>query len=250
MSGHSHWATIKRKKGAADAKRGKLWSKLSKKVIVAARVGGGDPDMNPRLRLAIDKAKGANMPKDTIDKAIKKGTGEIGGATYEEVTYEGYGPGGVALMAQALTDNRNRTGPELKKIFERSGGNLSTTNSVAWMFVRKGELVVSDTDAGEDLLMEAALDAGAEDIQHEGDIFTITTDPEAYEAVKKALEDKGIAIQNSELAMIPSSTVVLDAEGGRKVLKLMEALDDHDDVQEVYANFDIPADVLNEITKE
>lgn len=250
MSGHSHWSTIKRKKGAADAKRGKLWSKLSKNLIAAARAGGGDPDMNARLRLAVDKAKGANMPKDTIEKAIKKGTGELGSETYEEFMYEGYGPSGVAVMAAILTDNRNRTAPEIKKIFERAGGNMSTTNSVAWMFERKGMLVVAEKDATEDMLMEIALEAGAEDINKENDEFTVTTDPDNYEAVKAVLQEKGIALQNAEISMIPSNTIALDAESGRKVLRLLEALDDHEDVQEVYANFDISDDVMTEIAAQ
>lgn len=247
MSGHSHWSSIKHKKAAVDTKRGKLWSKLSKNIIVAARGGGGDADMNPRLRLAIDKAKGANMPKDTIEKAVKKGTGELGGISYEEITYEGYGPSGVAIMTQVLTDNRNRTAPEIKKLFERSGGNMGTTNSVAWMFSLKGLFVIADKEVTEDALMEIALEAGAEDIQHEGEFFTVTTDPNAYDAVKAALAEGEIPVQNGELSMIPSTTVTLDAENGKRVLRLMEALDDHDDVQNVYANFDISDDVMAEI---
>jgi YebC/PmpR family DNA-binding regulatory protein len=249
MSGHSHWATIKHKKASLDSRRGRLWSKLSKNVIATARAGGGNPDMNPRLRLAIDKAKAANMPKDTIEKAIKKGTGELEGVSYEEIMYEGYGPNGVAIMAQILTDNRNRTAPEVKKLFERCGGSLSTTNSVAWMFSRKGLFVVSDRNVDEEKLMELVLDAGADDIQHEGELFTITTDPNEYEKVKKALEQANISVQSSELAMIPATTVTLNAEVGKRVLRLMEELDDHDDVQNVYANFDIPQEVMTQIEK-
>ncbi len=245
MAGHSHWARIKHKKGVTDARRGRLWSKLARIIIVAARSGGGDPDQNLKLRYAIDKAKEANMPKDTIENAVKKGTGELGGVTYEEVTYEGYGPGGVAMMCDALTDNRNRTGPELKKIFERSGGNLGTTNCVAWVFASKGVIVVSAQKVTEDQIVEVALESGAEDYKRDGDSWEITCEPAAFDKVKKALSGAGIEVESSELTKIPSNTIALDTEKGRRVLTLMETLEEHEDVQNVYTNFDIPEELMD-----
>jgi len=245
MAGHSHWAGIKHKKAANDAKRGKVWSKLARVIIVAARSGGGDPAQNLSLRYAVEKAKAANMPKDTIEKAIKKGCGETGGANYEEVLYEGYGPSGVAVMVQALTDNRNRTGPELKKIFERSGGSLGTSGCVNWMFDKKGLITVSTSTAQEDDLMELALGAGADDMQAAGDVFEITCDPLSFDALKQALDEKEIPTEVAEIAMVPQNTVaVSDADTARKIINLMDAFDDHEDVQNAFANFDIPDDIV------
>ena len=246
MAGHSHWAKIKRAKASNDAKRGRVWSKLARKIIVAARVGGGKPDENLQLRYAIDEAKAENMPNDTIDRAIKKGTGELGGEAYEPVTYEGYGPGGVAFLIDCLTDNRNRTAPEMRKIFERSGGQLGATNCVAWMFEHKGSLVVSADRIDEDALVEIAVEAGADDVQADGDVYEVVCSPAAFSAVKQALADQNVETESAELAMLPRNTVQVDAEGARKVLALMEAFEDHDDVQNVYANFDIPDEVMAE----
>jgi len=249
MAGHSHWARIKHKKKVTDARRGKLWSKLSRDLIVAARVGGGDPSMNPRLRLAIEKARSANMPKDTIEKAIKKGTGELEGESYEEILYEGYGPSGVAVMCQVLTDNRNRTSAEIKKLFERCGGNLGATNCVAWMFKPKGIITVNQDDADEERLMELAVETGADDVRRQGNVFEILCEPAVFAQLRAALEASEIPIESADLSMIPTSTVTLDAETGRRVLRLMEELDEHDDVQNVYSNFDIPEDIVAELTE-
>jgi YebC/PmpR family DNA-binding regulatory protein len=248
MSGHSHWAGIKYKKAANDAKRGKLWSKISRMIIVAAKNGGGDPEANLALRYAIDKAKAANMPKDTIEKAIKKGTGELGGVHYEEVLYEGYAPGGIAVMVEGLTDNRNRTGPEIKKIFEKRGGSLGASGCVSWMFSKKGLITVDAKAIGEDDLLEIALSAGAEDLQNTGQLYEITCQPSAFESLKKALEAQKIPLSSAEIAMVPQSNVkVADEETARKILNLMEDFEDHDDVQNVYANFDIPDTILARI---
>lgn len=248
MAGHSHWAGIKHKKAANDAKRGKLWSKIARVIIVAAKAGGGDPTQNLSLRYAIDKAKDANMPKDTIEKAIKKGTGELGAINYEEVLYEGYASGGVAVMVDALTDNRNRTAPEIKKIFERRGGSLGTSGCVNYMFSKKGLITVSTDAADEDTLMEVALGAGADDMENVGEIYEITSQPEAYDELKKAIEDAGIAIESAELSMMPQNTVeVADVDAAKKILALMEDFEDHDDVQNVYSNFDIPDEVMAQI---
>ncbi len=246
MAGHSHWAGIKHKKALIDAKRGKLWSKLAKAIIVAAR-SGGDPDMNIRLRTAIDAAKAVSLPKENIQRAIKRGTGEIEGAAYEEMNYEGYGPGGVAIICQILTDNRNRTAPEIRKIFEMSDGKLGGAGCVAWMFDTKGFFVVPADKTDEDSLMEIALEAGADDVKHYGDKFEITCSPEAYREVSSALTKAGIEPESSEITRIPRDTVDLDADMARKVLKLMERLDDHDDVQSVSSNFNIPDEVMAEI---
>jgi YebC/PmpR family DNA-binding regulatory protein len=247
MSGHSHWAGIKHKKAAIDAKRGKIWSKLARVLIVAAKGGGGDPSQNLALRYAIDKAKAANMPKDTIEKAIKKGTGGAGAVSFEEILYEGYAPGGVAMMVEVLTDNRHRTAPEIKRLFERYGGSLGTGGCVNWMFSKKGLITVRTCDANEEELMDTALSAGADDMQTAGDIFEITCQPSAYEKLKQALKDKNITMQVSEISMVPQSTVpVNDVEAARKILTMMEAFEDHDDVQNVYANFDIPEQIVKE----
>jgi YebC/PmpR family DNA-binding regulatory protein len=246
MSGHSHWATIRRAKAANDAKRGRLWSKLAKRIIVAAKAGGGNPEENLSLRYSIDDAKGANMPNDTIRKAIMKGTGELGAESYEEVVYEGYGAGGVAFLVECLTDNRNRTAPEMRRAFEKGGGQLGSSNCVAWMFEKKGTFVVSSETADEDVLVEIALEAGADDITSEGDLFEIVCQPSAFSDVKRVLAGKGIETITSEIAMVPRNTVPVEGEKAKQVLKLMEALEDHDDVQRVYANFDMPDEVLAE----
>jgi YebC/PmpR family DNA-binding regulatory protein len=249
MSGHSHWAGIKHKKAANDAKRGKVWSKIARMIIVAAKSGGGDPSANLSLRYAIDKGKAANMPKDTIEKAIKKGTGGLENVHFEEVVYEGYAPGGVAIMVDALTDNRHRTAPEMKKIFEGRGGVLGTTGCVGWMFHKKGLITVNTVDIDEDKLMDIVLSAGAEDIQNTGAVYEITCEPAAFEPLKKALEQEKVAMQLAELSMVPDSSVpVTDPETAKKILALMESFEDHDDVQNVYANFDIPDDVISKIS--
>ena len=248
MAGHSHWAGIKYKKAANDAKRGKLWSKIARMIIVAAKSGGGDPAQNLALRYAVDKAKGANMPKDTIEKAIKKGTGEIGSASYESVLYEGYGPGGVAIMMDGLTDNRNRTGPEVKKIFERRGGSLGASGCVNWMFEKKGLITVATDAIDENDLLEIALAAGADDMQNTGEIYEVTCDPAAYEELKKALEEKEVPIQLAEISMVPQNTVpVADVEAAKKIIGMMDEFEDHDDIQNVYANFDIDDDILKQL---
>jgi len=244
MSGHSKWKTIKHHKAAVDAKRGKLWSKCSRNIIVAAKHGGGDPAANLALRYAIDKAKAANMLADTIEKAIKKGTGEGSEAAYLPVVYEGYAPGGVAIIVDALTDNPHRTAPEIKKLFERGGGNLGPTNCVSWNFATRGVFTVLPADSSEEALMELALEAGAEDVQQHDDLFEITCEPAAYEPVRKALETRGIPTQSAEITKVPGTTVKVDAETGAKVLRLIESFEEHDDVQNVYSNFDMPEEVL------
>lgn len=249
MSGHSHWAKIRRAKASTDAKRGRVWSKLARKIIVAAKVGGGNPDDNLQLRYAIDEAKSANMPNDTIDKAIKKGTGTLEAQTYEEMVYEGYGPGGVAFLVDCLTDNRNRIAAEMRKIFERAGGQLGASNCVAWMFEKKGTFVISSEKADEDTLMEIALDAGADDVTSEGDLFEIVCQVSAFSAVKQALNERGIEPDAAEIAMIPKNTVTVKADKARQVLNLMEALEEHEDVQNAYANFEIPDEIMAEVEK-
>ena len=249
MSGHSHWAGIKYKKAANDAKRGKVWSKVSRMIIVAAKNGGGDPSANLALRYAVDKAKAANMPKDTIEKAIKKGTGDIAGITFEEVLYEGYGPNGVAVMVDALTDNRNRTGPEIKKIFEKHGGSLGSSGCVNWMFSQKGLITVNNTNVDEEQILEIALNAGADDVKTEGDISEITCAPAAFDELKKALDDNEIPTEVAEISMVPQTTVeITDTHTAERIISLMEAFDDHDDVQNAYSNFDIPEEVMQKIS--
>jgi YebC/PmpR family DNA-binding regulatory protein len=247
MAGHSHWANIARKKALVDNKRGKLWSKLSKAIIVAAKAGGGDPASNLKLRYAIEAAKAISMPKDNIQRAIKRGTGELEGGNLEEVLYEGYGPGGVAVLCEILTDNRNRTAGEIRKVFELADGKLGATGCVAWMFDRKGLFFIPANSVDEDTLMEHALEAGADDVKRVDDKFQVTCDPSVFAEVGTALTDAGITVESSEITRIPQSTVDLDAETGRKVLALMEKLDDHDDVQSVSSNFNIPEDALAEI---
>jgi len=245
MSGHSKWASIKHKKGALDAKRGKLFTKIIREITVAARAGGGNPDMNPTLRLAISKAKAANMPADNIERGIKKGTGELPGVSYEEVTYEGYGPGGVAVLVEALTDNKNRTTADVRGIFTKKGGNLAGAGSVNWIFGKKGFMTILKSDASEDKVMEVALENGAEDISESGDVFEITIPISDFEKVKSALAANNIKTQSAELTMIPTSSVALDGDKAKKALELVDALEDSDDVQNVYANFDIPDDLLD-----
>jgi YebC/PmpR family DNA-binding regulatory protein len=244
MSGHSKWATIKRKKAVTDAKRGKAFTQIIKEITIAARMGGGDPKGNPRLRLAIDKAKGSNMPADNIKRAIQKGTGELPGVAYEDVTYEGYGPGGVALIIESVTDNRNRTVSEIRHLLERHGGKLGAANTVAWMFHRKGLISVQRSKFAEDAMMELILDAGADDMRTEEDTFEVSTPPELFLAVREALEAKGVVPDSAEIQMVPENTVKVENKDAEQVLKLMELLEDHDDVQHVYANFDIDDKVL------
>ncbi len=247
MSGHSHWARIKRKKAVIDARRGKEFSKVARIIIVAARRGGGDPDMNLSLRYAIDKAKSINMTNDAIDRAIKRGTGEGAGVNYEEVVYEGFGPGGVAVFCEGLTDNRNRTAGEVRKTFEMRGGSLGGPNSVAWMFDKKGVLSVPAAAVAEERLFEIAVEAGADDVQSGEEVFEITTSPVAFDAVKKALADAGVEAASAELTMVPQNTVKLDAEIGARVLRLVEDLEENEDIQNVYANFDIPDEVMAQL---
>ncbi len=247
MAGHSHWAGIKHKKALIDNKRGKVWSKLSRAIIVAAKTGGGDPDTNLRLRYAINDAKAVSMPKDNIERAVKKGTGELDGGNLEEVLYEGYGPSGVAVLCEILTDNRNRTAPEVKKIFELAGGKLGATGCVAWMFERKGLAVIDNKQTDEETLLEVAMEAGADDVKTEGDKFEVICDPENFTTVQEALEKATIETDSAEITRIPNDTVDLDVETARKVLKLMENLDDHDDVQNVASNFNIPDEAMAEL---
>jgi YebC/PmpR family DNA-binding regulatory protein len=246
MAGHSHWANIAFKKGLVDRKRGKLFGKLARLIIVAAK-RGGDPAANLALRYAIDRAKKASMPADTIEKAIKKGTGELGAETYDEVLYEGYGPDGVAVMCEILTDNRNRTAGEIRKIFENHGGNLGSTGCVAWMFERLGLFQVPAASVSEDRLLEVALEAGAADVKSAGDVFEVHCAPDAYQAVSAALEAAGIPTDSAEITRIAANTVDLEGDTARTVLKLMEALEDHDDVQNVTANFNLSEELMAEL---
>lgn len=246
MSGHSKWAGIKHKKAAQDARKGKMFSKIARELTMAAKSGGGDFSTNPTLRVAINKARSYNMPADNIERAIKKGTGELPGVTYEEITYEGYGPKGVAIMVEAVTDNRNRTTAEIRNIFSKKGGNLAGGGSVSWMFTKKGYILIKSEAADEDGVMSIALDAGAEDMKTGSGMYEITTVHGEFEKVKDALTKAGIIPESAEITMIPSSTVKLEGQNAKQVLTLVEALEDHDDVQNVYANFDIPDDILKE----
>jgi YebC/PmpR family DNA-binding regulatory protein len=248
MAGHSHWANIAIKKGAADKKCGKLFGKLSRLIIVAARRGGPDVAMNLALRYAIDKAKKASMPKDNIERAVKRGCGETGGADFEELSYEGYGPNGVAVLCDILTDNRNRTAGEVRKTFGLHGGNLGATGCVSWMFERKGLLTVPVTSIEEEKLFEVALEVGADDVAHEGEFFEATCSVDAFQNVSEALETAGVDTDFSDITRIATQTVELDARGGKRVLRLMEALEDNDDVQNVTSNFSIPDDVMAELS--
>jgi len=240
MSGHSKWHTIKHKKGALDAKRGKIFTKLIKEITVAARTGGsGDVDANARLRKAVTDAKAQNMPNDTIDRAIKRGTGELEGVNYDEITYEGYGIGGVAVLVETMTDNRNRTVAEIRHIFSKNGGNMGEAGSVAWMFDKKGYFVVDKAAKSEDELFDIVIEAGADDMQDEGDVFEIFSAPDAFEAVSEALKAAGVETQAAEISMIPQNYIALTGDDARKMMKLYDALDDNDVVQKAYANFDI-----------
>ncbi|MBW2038142.1 MAG: YebC/PmpR family DNA-binding transcriptional regulator [Deltaproteobacteria bacterium] len=251
MSGHSKWSQIKRKKGVQDAKRGKIFSKLIREITVAARLGGGDPEGNPRLRAAIAAAKLENMPRDNIERAIKKGAGELGeGAAYEDLIYEGYGPGGVAVLIEAMTDNKNRTTAEIRYIFSKCNANLGEAGCVSWMFQKKGYIVVERDDVDEDRLIEVVLEAGAEDVKEEGEKeYEVITAPQDCEAVKGALEQAGIECLLAEITMHPQSTIRLEGRNAEQVLRLMEMLEDHDDVQKVYANFDIPENVMEQLSR-
>ncbi len=247
MSGHSKWATIKRKKGKADAERGKVFTKLIKEITVAARAGGGDADANPRLRTAMAAAKAANMPQDNIKRAVQKGTGELPGVSYDEVTYEGYGPAGVAVYVIVLTDNKNRTVADIRHLFSKYNGNLGENGCVAWMFDKQGIVQVDSTICDEDTLMEIVLDAGASDLSQQGDIFEVITPPEDLENVRVAIEAKSISVISAEISLIPQNTVKLEEKQAETMLKLYEALEENDDVQNVYANFDIDDSILEKL---
>jgi YebC/PmpR family DNA-binding regulatory protein len=248
MSGHSKWATIKHKKGAADAKRGKVFTRLIKEVMVAARMGGGNPDGNPRLRAAVLAAKAENMPKENIDRAIKKGTGELEGVNYEEIMYEGYGTAGVAILVDIMTDNRNRAASEIRHIFSRNGGNLGEAGCVAWMFNKKGSIVFDKKAIPEEELIELALEAGAEDVKDEENQFEVVTSLEDFANVKAAFDDRGLKYELAEITMLPQTTVAIeDTKTAQQILRLMDALEDSDDVQNVYANFDIPDQILESL---
>jgi YebC/PmpR family DNA-binding regulatory protein len=247
VAGHSKWHNIKIRKSRQDAMRGREFSKISRELSVAARQGGGDPATNGRLALAVARAKAVNMPNDTIERAIKRGTGELEGTQYDEVLYEGYGPGGVAMIIHALTDNRNRTVAEIRNIMAKRGGNLGEEGCVAWMFDRRGVITVAKDATDEETLLLEALEGGAEDVRDEGDIFQVVCEPDTYEAVRKRLEQAGIAIESAELTMVPKSTVPAEGEVARKLLRLLESLEENDDVQQVYANFDISDEIIEEI---
>lgn len=248
MSGHSKWSTIKRKKGAADAKRGKIFTKLIKEITVAARIGGGDAGANPRLRSAIGTAKSENMPKENIERAVKKGTGELEGTVYDEITYEGYGPGGVAILVDCMTDNKNRTVADIRHFFAKSGGNLGESGCVSWMFDKKGSLLVDKSVVSEDKLLDIVLDAGAEDVAEEENEFQVVTVPDDFSAVLEALESENIPLIESSVSMIPKNVIeIIDEKTARQVLTLLEKLEDHEDVQNVYANFDIPDEIMEGI---
>ena len=245
MSGHSKWSTIKRKKGANDAKRGKMFTKLIKEITIAAKMGGGDPEGNPRLRSAVTAAKGENMPKDNIDRAIKKGTGDLGGAIYEEILYEGYGPGGVAVLVETMTDNKNRTVADIRHFFAKSGGNLGESGCVAWMFDQKGTISVAKDGTTEEEMMDLALEAGAEDVVEEDDSFQIITAPEAFNDVVEQLEKARIKFTEATISMIAKNTIdVTEEKAARSLLRLLDNLEDHDDVQKVHANFDITDELM------
>lgn len=246
MSGHNKWSTIKHKKGAADAKRGKIFTKIIKELSVAAKLGGGDPAANPRLRTAIDKAKGENMPKDNIDRAIKKGTGGMEGVVYEEIVYEGYGPGGVAVLVEVMTDNRNRSVSDIRSIFTKSNGNMGEAGCVAWMFNTQG-LIVYDTSVDFEQLFEAAIEAGADDVSEQDEQYEVITDPSAFIEVREALEAKGFKHLSAEVTMVPQTLVPLEGKQAESMLKLMDKLEDNDDVQNVYANFDISSEEMDKL---
>ena len=246
MSGHSHWATIRRKKDAADAKKGRVFSKLARSIMAAARTGGGDVTTNIRLKALLDEARAARMPKENIERAVRKGTGELDGVSLEEIVYEAYGPGGVAIMIEILTDNRNRTASEVRKLLEVSGGSLAGSGATAWIFEQMGLLTVRRQDAEEEALFEVAVEAGADDMTAVSDAFQITCQVAEFENVKSAVEAAGIPLDSAQVTCVPKTTVELDAAAGRKILRLMDGLDDHDDVQNVYANFELPEELLAE----
>jgi len=244
MSGHSKWSTIKHKKAAKDAKKGKLFTKFIKEITVAARMGGGDINSNPRLRTAVTAARANSMPNDNIDRAIKKGTGELEGVTYEEIQYEGYGPGGAAILAQVVTDNKNRTVSEIRRLFAKHGGNLGETGCVSWMFDKKGLITVEKSQIDEERLMGIVLDAGAEDVKDEDELFEVVTQPEDFEKVKERLDREKVAVATAQVTMVPKNSVNVDAKHVEQILKLTEELEDHDDVQNVSANFNIPTELM------
>jgi len=250
MSGHSKWSNIKYKKGAADAKRGKIFSRLAKEITVAAKEGGGDPSANPHLRHAMDKAKEVNMPNDNVDRAIKRGTGELPGVSYEQVQYEGYGSAGVAILVEALTDNKNRTTSEVRNIFSKRGGNMAGAGSVAWIFIRKGLIVVSKEIVEEDDLLSMVIDAGAEDMRIEEDSYEILMSVDSFEDIKNKLKENNIDCLSAGITMVPSNAVKLTGRDAKQVLLLMEDLESHDDIQDVYANFDIPDEIIEEVANE
>ncbi len=247
MSGHSKWSSIKHKKGAVDAKRGKIFTKLIKEITVAAKMGGGDPDANPRLRTAIAAAKAQNMPKDNLERAIKKGTGDLEGVDYEEIVYEGYGPGGVAVLVECLTDNKNRTIADVRYIFNKAGGNIGTDGCVAWMFDKKGLISVEKSISDEDTLMEIGLEAGAEDVKDEGDCFEIITEPSDFDTVREAVEAASIAYEIAEITMIPQTQAALEGKEAEQMVRFLDALEDCDDIQKFYTNADISDEVLNSL---
>lgn len=249
MSGHSKWAQIKRKKWATDAKRGKLFAKLIREIITSARLGGGDPESNPRLRTAIIAAKAMNMPKENLEKAIKKGTGELESTYYEEVSYEGYGPGGVAILISALTDNKNRTVSELRHLFNKYGGQLAEAGGVSWIFKKKGSIIFDKNDINEERLMEIALEAGAEDIKEEETAYEVITAPQDLDSVKGTFDEAGLKYSLAEISMVPQNTLrITEDKKAEQILKLMEILEDQDDVQKVYANFDIPEEIIERVS--
>jgi YebC/PmpR family DNA-binding regulatory protein len=247
MSGHSKWATIKHKKGALDAKRGKIFTRLIKEITMAAKSGGGDPDSNPRLRTAVAAAKAENMPADNIKRAIQRGTGELPGATYEEFSLEGYGPGGVAILLDINTDNRNRTVSEIRHVFQKNGGNMAEAGAVSWMFHKKGDIVIPKSAAKEDDLMAIVLDAGAEDLKDDGENWEVLSDPSSYEAVLEAVKKSGVQPASSSVAMIPQNYIKLEGQAANTMIRLMEAFEEHDDVQAVHSNFDIDQKLLEEV---
>jgi YebC/PmpR family DNA-binding regulatory protein len=250
VSGHSKWSTIKRKKGALDAKRGKIFTKLIKEITVAARMGGGDPEGNPRLRSAVGTAKSENMPKDNIERAIKKGTGELEGAVYDEISYEGYGPGGVAVLVDCMTDNKNRSVADIRHAFSKSGGNLGETGCVSWMFEKKGSILIDKDTIGEEELMDKALEAGAEDVVEEDNVYQVVTTPDDFEAVREALETDGIKFIEASVSMIPQNVVeITEEKPARQILRLLESLEEHEDVQNVFSNFDISDEIMEAVSE-
>ena len=250
MSGHSKWSTIKRKKGKADAQRGRIFTKIIREIAVAAKAGGGDTAANPRLRTAIDAAKAANMPTSNVEKAIKRGTGELPGVNYEEYTYEGYGPAGVAIMVETLSDNKNRTTSEVRHILTKHGGHMGEVGCVSWMFHQQGSIIVDKGKADEDEVMTVALEAGAEDVTSENEFFEVVTTPADFDKVKRAFDEKGLAYSSAELTRNPQTSVKLEGKHASQILRIMDALEDNDDVQKVYANFDVADEVMEELSKE